>query len=106
MMTLTTLTTLTTFAVDKNTAVGQNVFTLAFTCSAKCHIEKPQTVVRSGPILTLMTDDSEDSEDFEDSDNSANSDDYDNGDDFDNIKYFQLRFCLFTKFVRLAYTFL
>ena len=94
MMTLTTLTTLTTFAVDKNTAVGQNVFPLAFTYSAKCHIENPQTVVRSGPILTLMTDDSEDSEYFEDSDNSDNSDDYDecgdydNVDDFDNIKYF------------------
>ena len=77
MMTLTTLTTLTTFAVDKNTAVGQNVFTLAFTCSAKCHIEKPQTIVGGGPILTLMTDDSEDSEDFEDSDNSDNSVDSD-----------------------------
>ena len=76
MMTLTTLTTLTTFAVDKNTAVGQNVFTLAFTYSAKCHIEKPQTVVRSGPILTLMTDDSEDFEDSDNSDNSVNSDEY------------------------------
>ena len=39
------------FAVDQITVLSQNIFVLAFTCSAKYQIEKPQKSIHSGANL-------------------------------------------------------